>query len=253
MEWNEPLYQQGTGENARVGVLVIHGFSGSPRAVHEWATRLLDVGYTVAVPLLAGHGRTPEALEKTLWTEWTEDGERAFTWLRERTDTIFVSGFSMGGSLALWLAARHPEVAGVVTVNAALRDPRELLMRTFGRIGFPRWAKAVGNDAKLPRVDERAYERIPMRASWHFAQMLAAARESLPMVRCPALIFSSVIDHVVPPDNQREIYETISSTDKTLVRLEDSYHVAPMDNDKEIIFARTLDFVAEHTGRRDPV
>lgn len=247
MEWNEPLYKVGTGDNGGIGVLVSHGFTGSPCSMHEWAGRLVDAGYTVALPLLAGHGLTPEALEKALWTEWTADVEQAFTWLKERTDRVFACGLSMGGTLALWLAEQHVEVAGVVTVNAFIRDPREVLMRTFGRIGFPRWAKAVGNDTKLPGVDEKAYARVPMRASWQLAQLLAAARRDLVKVRCPALIFSSVVDHVVPPANQQEIYAGISSVDKALVKLDNSYHVATMDSDKELVFARTLEFIAAHS------
>jgi carboxylesterase len=244
MEWNEPLFKGGSGDNGRIGVLVSHGFGGSPRSLQELAVRLVDAGYTVALPLLAGHGLTPEAMERSGWTEWTADVERAFVWLRERTDQIFVFGLSMGGTLVLWIAERHPEVAGLVTVNAIERHPQERMMRVLGRIGLPRWAKAIGNDTKLAGVDERAYDRIPVRSTRQLALLLAAVRRDLSLVRCPALLFSSDTDHVVPPENQREIYATIGSTDKTLIELHDSYHVATMDNDKELVFAKTLEFLA---------
>jgi carboxylesterase len=247
MKWNEPLYKAGSGDEGRVGVLVSHGFGGSPLPVQEFAVRLADAGYAVALPLLAGHGLTPEAMEKSLWTEWTADVEHAFAWLRERTDEIFVSGLSMGGTLALWLAERHPEVAGLVTVNALVRHPQELVMRIFGRIGLPRWAKAIGNDTKLTGVDEKAYDRLPMRSTRQLALLSAAVRRDFGLVRCPALLFSSVTDHVVPPKNQREIFASISSTDKKMIELHDSYHVATMDNDKELVFAATLEFLAGHS------
>jgi carboxylesterase len=246
MEWNEPLFSEGSGPKGRVGVLVSHGFGGSPRSVQELALRLVDAGYTVALPLLAGHGRTPEAMELSRWAEWTADAEQAYVWLRDRTDRAFVSGLSMGGTLALWLAERHPEVAGLVTVNAVLRHPQELIMRTLGRVGLPRWTKAIGNDTKLVGVDERAYNRIPMRSTRQLALLLADVREGLSLITCPALLFSSVVDHVVPPANQHEIYGSISSTDKTLIELPDSYHVATMDQEKERIFAGTLEFISEH-------
>lgn len=252
MEWNEPIYRVGPGDLGRTGMLMCHGFGGSPRSLHEFATRIAEAGYTVALPLLTGHGLTPLAMERSLWTEWTADAQRAHSWLKERTDRVFVSGLSMGGTLALWLAERDPEVAGLVTINASLRDPRERLMRTVGRIGIPRWAKAIGNDTKLPGVDERAYGRIPIRATWQLAQLLAAVRRDLSLVRCPALLFSSVIDHVVPTANQREIYRSISSKDKALVKLESSYHVATMDNDKEFVFAETLGFLATHAAAESP-
>lgn len=199
MEWNEPLFVEGSGPSGRVGVLVSHGFGGSPRSVQEFALRLVDREHTVALPLLSGHGLTPEAMERSRWTEWTADIEKAYTWLRDRTDEVFVSGLSMGGTLALWLAERHPGVAGLVTVNAALRHPHERAMRILGFVGVPRWAKAIGNDTKLAGVDEKAYDRIPMRSARQLALLLADVREHLPVVHCPALLFSSVVDHVVPP------------------------------------------------------
>jgi len=249
MEWNEPLYQEGAGENGRIGVLLIHGFSGSPRALHEWALTLTGAGYAVAVPLLSGHGSTLEAFEKAAWTHWTDDVERARNWLEERTDEVFIGGFSMGGTLALWLAQRHPETAGVITVNAAIRDPRALPIRLLNWIRFRRPVKGVSNDAKLPGVDEGAYERVPVRVALQYAKMLVEARRDLAKVSSPILIFSSVDDHVIPPANQQEIYDLVSSLDKALVKLEDSFHIATMDNDRTVIFAKTLEFIAAHAGR----
>lgn len=248
MEWNEPLYGIGSGDRGRVGVLVIHGFGGSPRSVQEFALRLVEAGHTVALPLLTGHGLTPEDMERARWTEWTADVEKAFGWLVERSDQVFVTGLSMGGTLALWLAAHHPEAAGLVTVNAAVRHPQELLMRTLGCLGFPRWAKGIANDTKLKDVDEGAYPRLPMRATRQFAQLLAEVRKDLPLVRCPALIFSSAVDHVVRSANQREIYAKISSADKRIVDLRHSYHVATMDGDKELVFSETLEFISTRSG-----
>jgi len=123
-------------------------------------------------------------------------------------------------------------------------------MRIFGRIGIPRWTDAIGNDTKLAGVNERAYDKIPMRSTRQLALLLAAVRRDLSLVRCPALLFSSITDHVVPPENQREIYDTIASTDKEFIELQNSYHVATMDNDKELVFAKTLEFVEAHSRPR---
>lgn len=245
MEWNEPFYQKG----CNVGVLVIHGFTGSPRSMHEYGLGLADAGLTVALPLLAGHGRTPETLEKARWTDWTADVEEAYYWLRGRTDRVFTAGLSMGGTLALWLAEHHPELAGVVTVNAALDyGPREWVMHAVGACGIPRYLNAVGNDIHKPGEDERAYHRIPTRATRQFALLLAEVRRHLHRVHCPALVFSSRIDHTVPPANQQTLYRQLGSATKRLVMLEDSYHVATMDHDKERIFAGTLKFIQTHAG-----
>ena len=244
MEWNEPLYVESSRPRGRVGVLVIHGFGGSPRSLQELAERLVAGGYTVALPQLAGHGLSPEAMEASRWSEWTADVEKAFQWVRARTDRVFVCGLSMGGTLALWATEHHPEVAGVVTINTIIRHPLEKVMLMIGRLRVPRWVKAVGNDALAEGVDERAYGRLPMRSTHELALLSRDVRAGLGRITCPALVFSSVVDHVVPPSNQREIYAAIGSADKTLVQLRDCYHLATMDCGKEQVFAGILEFIA---------
>lgn len=248
MEWNEPLYHEAPAPNGRVGVLLIHGFGGSPRSLQEMALRCVDSGYSVALPLLTGHGCTPEEMESSKWTDWTADVQQTYAWLEARTDKVFVCGLSMGGTLALWLASRHPEVAGLVTVNALIRHSREQAMLLLGRIGVPRWTDPVGNDAKAEGVDEQAYCRLPIRAARQLALLSREVRASLSRIGCPTLVFSSTIDHVVPPENQRELFRALGSPDKELVELAESYHLATMDQDKEQLFALTLDFIAMHGG-----
>ncbi len=245
-DWNVPVYAEGTGPSGRIGVLLIHGFGGSPRSLHELAHRCVGAGYTVALPLLAGHGSTPEDMEASRWTEWTADVEQAYGWLRARTEKVFVCGLSMGGTLALWVCERHPEAAGLISINAIIRHPLEKVMLSIGWFRIPRWVKAIGNDAKADGVDERAYDRIPMRSTRELALLSRDVRSGLSRVNCPALLFSSVVDHVVPPANQREIYGAIGSAEKTFVELHDCYHVATMDCEKERVFAGTLDFIAAH-------
>ncbi len=246
MEWNEPMYVEGLRPAGSTGVLLLHGFGGSPRSMQELAGRCVGAGYTVALPLLAGHGRTPEDMEASRWTQWTADAERAYEWLRARTDRTFVCGLSMGGTLALWVTEHHPEVAGIVSVNTIIRHPLERLMLVAGRFRIPRWVPAVANDMKAEGVDERAYGKLPVRSTLELARLSREVRARLGQVRCPALLFSSTVDHVVPPANQREIYGAIASADKTLVELPDCYHVATMDCGKEQLFSRTLDFIAAH-------
>ncbi len=244
MEWNEPLYHEGTGPNGRTGVLLLHGFGGAPRSLEELAGRLVAAGYTVALPLLAGHGRTPEDMEASRWTEWTADADKAYDWVRARTDKVSVCGLSMGGALALWVAERHPEVAGVVSINSIIRHPLEKVMLLIGRFGVPRWVKAVGNDSKEAGVDERAYQRLPMRSTHEMALLTRSVRADLGRVTCPALCFSSTVDHVVPPANQKELFAALGSADKTFVELDDCYHLATMDRGREKVFAGVMEFIA---------
>jgi carboxylesterase len=247
MDWNEPIHVEGFGAEGKIGVLLLHGFGGSPRSLHELAGRCSAEGYAVALPLLAGHGRTPWDMEASRWLQWVADAERDYQWLRSRTEKTFVCGLSLGGALALWLAEQHPEIAGLVTINAIIKHPLEFVMLTVARARIPRFVKPVGNDAKAEGVDEKAYDRLPMRSTLELARLTRDVRRHLADVECPALVFSSNVDHVVPPANQRRICNGIASTDKTFVELDDSYHLATMDRQKEQVFAGILDFVAAHS------
>ena len=246
MQWNEPLYVEASEPKGRTGVLLLHGFGGAPRSLQELAQRLADQGYTVALPLLAGHGRTPEDMEASRWTEWTADAEEAYQWVRARTDTMVVCGLSMGGTLALWVAEQHPDIAGLVSINTIIRHPMEKIMLSIGRFGIPRWVKAVGNDSMEKGVDEKAYVRLPMRSTYQLALLSRSVRANLGAITCPALLFSSKVDHVVPPANQREIYDSIGSRDKKLVELDDCFHLATMDRGRERVFTGILEFVARN-------
>jgi carboxylesterase len=112
----------------KVGVLMIHGFTGSPATVEPWARGLAADGYTVSVPRLAGHGTRWEDLNETRWQDWYQSVEAAFLELRERCDRIFVAGFSVGGALALKLAQiRGSEIEGVLLLNPSdLRRTEDL-------------------------------------------------------------------------------------------------------------------------------
>ena len=108
-----------------VGVLVLHGFTGSPRSMRPWAEHLAEAGFTVDLPRLPGHGTTWKDMQVTRWDDWYAEADRSLTALRERCATTFVVGLSMGGSLSLRLAEKRPDdVAGLVLVNPAVHTER---------------------------------------------------------------------------------------------------------------------------------
>jgi carboxylesterase len=94
-------------------------------------------------------------------------------------------------------------------------------------------------------VTELAYPVVPVPAIRHLYALMAVTRELLPRVVCPTLVFQCRDDHVVVPDNAPYILEQVGAADKQLVWLENSYHVATLDNDKELISAKTLQFIQE--------
>ena len=113
-------YEAGDGPN---GVLLVHGFTGTPQSMRPWAEHLEAAGFTVSLPRLPGHGTHWKELNQTAWSDWYAHVDAAFLALRDRCDRVFVAGLSMGGALSLRLAEQHGEdVAGLVLVNPAVTN-----------------------------------------------------------------------------------------------------------------------------------
>lgn len=234
-------------EGGETGVLLVHGFTGSPQSMRPWGEALAAHGYTVLCPRLPGHGTTVADLASTTWHDWAGEADMALRGLSERCSSIFVGGLSMGGTITLDLAARNADrLRGVMLVNASVytSDPRTKLAPLLGKL--PLTLKGVSNDIADPSQHELAYDRISTKAVASFLAYQKVVRQRLLAVKNPALIFVSRQDHTVHPGNASFIAEHISSTDKEVVWLERSYHVATLDYDRDEIFARSAQFVAKH-------
>lgn len=233
-------------EGDQVGVLVVHGFTGTPQSVRAWAEAIAASGRTVLLPRLPGHGTTEDDLQRTGPTDWVGEAEMSLRGLFERCHTIFVCGLSMGGTITLDLAERFADrVSGIVVVNPSVfsTDPRRHLAPLIGRL--PLKLKGVANDVADPSQKELAYAKVPTMAAGKLLAYQEAVKRNLAAVRAPALIFTSRQDHVVDPANGPYITEHISSIDKENVHLEKSYHVATLDYDRDLIFQRTVAFIDE--------
>ncbi len=232
-----------------VGVLFLHGFTASPWTLRAWAGATAEAGYRVSVPRLPGHGTSWRELEVTDGRDWYAAAERAFVELRGECSTVFVAGLSMGGALALQLAERHAdEVAGLVLVNPALvGHPRLTLVPLAQHV--IRTVDSVGSSIRKAGVTEHSYPRTPLRAVHAMMRLWADVRARLDLVYCPILLLHSDADDVVPIISKEIVLRQVSSEEITEVALPDSAHVAPLDNDADLIVERTLDFLTEHAVR----
>jgi carboxylesterase len=228
-------------DGGRTGVLLLHGFTGSPASMRPMGEYLAANGLAVNGPRLPGHGTTYEDLAKVGWPDWEREAESSLAELNSRCERVVVAGLSMGGGLAILMGSKHPEeLAGVVVINPYVRDPR-LALAPIVRL-FMRSAKGVGNDIKKPGQDEVCYDRIPTVTLVSLAKLLKAAEASLPRMTLPLLVFSSPEDHTIKPSNAALVMDRAGSPDKEQIRLTNSYHVATLDYDAPAIFDRTLKF-----------
>ncbi|NUS15516.1 MAG: alpha/beta fold hydrolase [Streptomyces sp.] len=241
----EPYRHDGGG----TGVLLCHGFTGTPQSLRPWAEHLAGRGLTVSVPLLPGHGTRWQDMQLTGWQDWYAEVERELLALGDRCPRVFVGGLSMGGTLALRLAARHgAAISGLVLVNPSVKaDSPKLRAASVLRHVVPS-VKGITSDIAREGVAETGYDRTPLNAVHSLTRLWPLVRAGLPQVTQPLLLLHSRVDHVVHPSNSAVVLGSVSSTDVTEKVLEDSYHVATLDNDAERIFAESYAFVERLSG-----
>jgi carboxylesterase len=221
-------------------------------SMRPWGEHLAAGGLAVRCPLLPGHGTRWQDCNEVSEDDWVTAAERALDELAAGCDSVFVAGLSMGGTVAIRLAELRPDVvSGLVVVNPSLLTRRldARLLPVLARVTGS-WAP-IGSDIKKPGIVEQAYDRMPLRGMMALRRLWRTTRADLHRITAPVLAFTSVDDHVVEPESTDVLLDGISSQDVTRVRLEDSYHVATLDNDAPLIFERTATWVRAHARAAD--
>jgi carboxylesterase len=244
----EPFSHRG----GSTGVLLCHGFTGSPQSLRPWAEFLAEAGLTVSLPLLPGHGTSWQEMNRTTSGDWFAVVEEALAGLRAQCDEVFVMGLSMGGCLALRLAETHgPDISGLVLVNPSLAPDTRLFLLAPVLKHVIRSMPAIGNDIKKPGSTELSYDRVPTAAASTLPRLWKATARDLPNVSQPVLVYRSTEDHVVGPPSMRVLEAGLRPGLLTVKACPDSYHVATMDHDAQAIFTGSLQFVREHGSVRE--
>jgi carboxylesterase len=220
-----------------------------PGSMRPWGEALAAEGLTVRVPLLPGHGTRWKDANRVTWQDWYGALEASVDEVRARCASTFVMGLSMGATLTIRLAEqRGADLAGVVLVNPSLfttrRDAKLLpLLRRFVPALPP-----IANDIKKEGVIEPAYDKLPVKAAWQLSELWKLANADLAKLTQPMLVITSRLDHVVEPANSDHLMESAGSTDKRHVWLEDSYHVATLDNELMKIVDESVAFARAHAA-----
>jgi carboxylesterase len=220
-----------------------------PASMRPWAEHLTAAGYSVRLPLLPGHGGTWQDTNRTRWPQWYDTIEASYRDLSARCDTVFAVGLSMGGTLVTRLAEQHPDgIAGLVLVNPAYGTRR----RDAKLAPYIGWAvrsrPSIGGDIKKPGAVEPAGDRTPIVAFASLQKLWKVTVADLAAVRAPILMYRSIEDHVVDDLSAELLKAGAVNTTVREVLLEDSYHVATLDNDAPRIFAGSVEFIESLTG-----
>ncbi len=232
-----------------VGALCLHGFTGNPGAMRPVAEAFAAAGLSVELPRLPGHGTTVEDMMLTGWPDWSAEAEAALGRLASRCDKVVVAGLSMGGSLTAWLGTRHPELAGLVLINAVVQpQPNEVLDMVRGMVAEGTTSiPGIGSDIAMPGMKETAYESTPLVPLLSLMDALSLLQDELDRITMPVLVASSPQDHVVEPSNSDHIAASVTGTVERL-SLESSYHVATLDFDGPLVCERAVAFAKAVTA-----
>ncbi|HEY5662787.1 MAG TPA: alpha/beta fold hydrolase [Ilumatobacter sp.] len=232
------------------GVLVLHGFTGTPLSVGGVADAMISAGFHVELPRLPGHGTTIDDLVSTRWADWSGEVAAALDALRGRAERIVVVGQSMGGALALWSALEHPGVAGLVCINPVTRNrhPDELAMIddfiADGMLVVP----GEGSDIADPDSDDVTYPGTPLEPLRSlFCDGVGPIAGRYGELDMPLRLFTSRQDHVVDPADSEHLAATHGGPVEHSW-LERSYHVATRDFEREFVFAESVAFVERVAG-----
>ena len=239
MEGAEPFFLPG-GER---GVLLIHGFTGSPAEVRLLGDFLHNEGYTVLAPRLSGHGTTVEDMSNTKWPHWYSSVEDAYHILRAMCNNIAVIGLSMGGLLALKLAAEY-QVERIVSLSTPIFivDKRLEMLPVYRifRDFVPKRRKIY---ADIDPKYSVGYAATPLSSLSSLLHLIQQVDTLLPTIHAPLLIVQSPHDHTVQPRSAQYIYDKIASDEKTLLWLDKSGHIVTIDIEREKVFSEISEFL----------
>jgi carboxylesterase len=233
-----------------LGVLLLHGLTGTTSSLIDLAWRCAEAGYTVSLPRLPGHGTSVEDMLTTDWNDWTGACEVAFDELAARCDRVAVVGLSMGGGIAVNLADLHRDVTALVFINPWIKHQGmewEELAETLLAEGVQAY-DSIGSDVKKEGIVETSYDQTPVAPALSALRATNDVNAKLSSITAPSLLFTSTEDHVVAVDNGDELVNK-SRGPVERIWLENSYHVATLDNDRELIESTTMTFLAEHFAR----
>lgn len=238
-------------EGGRTGVLLIHGYTGSPPEMRLIGDYLNARGLTVSGPLLPGHGTAPEAMNRCRWADWTGYVEQALADLRARCAPVFVGGLSMGSLLTLYLAAQHPDLPGAVAYSPATWVAGRLIyLSPIAKYFVSFRPKSGESDIVDPEADRRlwSYDVDPVAAAHELLKLSWQVRRLLPRITCPLLVIHSTGDRAIHPDSARRTFDRAGSVDKQLLTIHESGHCITVDRSWEFVAAQTYDFIRKHGG-----
>jgi len=246
-------------------VLLVHGMTGAPGEMKVLAKRLHRRGFSVAAPMLAGHGFDEAMLLKSGWRDWLGTVRTAFERLSADHDEVYIAGICVGGALGVALAAEDPRVAGTAVYSMTYRydgwnmkhwySPVTPLIQPFARLPLVRrisFAEPYPYGLKDERLRDGtasaqgaviigALDRLPFGAMWEMHDLCEHVDRVGRRVTQPTLILHACEDDMSDPRNAYRLQSVLGGP--TAVHLlDDCYHMIHVDRQRDLVADLTADF-----------
>jgi len=229
----------------RDAALCLHGLTGTPYEIRPIGEALAAAGVRAVGPYLAGHGGEPEALARTTFGDWIGSVASAHRALRERHERVFLVGLSLGGLLSLHRAA-SADVDALAVIGVPLRLRTRLApFLPIARYRWPYLPKRRGSDIRdaVARARHPSLRVMPTASAIELIRLQRRVRAALGRVTAPLLVAHGCLDATAHPDDARRIAAEVASTERELLWLPNSGHVAPVDYDGFELSRAVVDFL----------
>lgn len=250
----------GTGDifinnNSKNGVLMLHGFSSTPRQFKELSSYATEKGFNVLAPLIAGHGTSPEDFMKTRASDWTKSTMDAYVKLKAISQKVFIVGNSFGSNLGLWLVKElDNDIGGIVVLGAPIflrfHNFIKFRLATYGRFRklYKKPRRFLSADY-TDMMDEISYPVIPVKCINEFMNFLESETKlNLPKIKAPILIASASVDPVISPKSAKYIFKNVGSQKKEVFYF-NSFEHAELTGGCDGLFLKIFDFIKEIDGK----
>ncbi|MEJ5230069.1 MAG: alpha/beta fold hydrolase [Pseudothermotoga sp.] len=227
------------------GVLLIHGFTGSPHDMSYLADRLHQSGFTVSVPRLPGHGTNHKDFLNCKWQDWLRRCIDSYLDLTIHCNKIHVVGLSMGGLLAAMIAAlfKTPKLVLAAPAFEVMdkRLPLTPLMSLF--VSYLRKETPTFEDPSLNKLAQEYWDKTFIKPAAQFYRLQKTAIKHLEKIQSETLVIVTQKDNAVPMSVLDVIRSHLKTQFKTIV-LEQSAHPVTNDVEKELVAEKILEFFA---------
>jgi carboxylesterase len=241
----KPFFFQG----GEIGILLIHGFTACPIDMKPLGEKLNSFGYTVYAPLLAGHGLTPEDLKTTSWKDWERSAAEALGQLKGTCRKIIAIGHSMGGLIALSLAAQG-KLDAIVSINAPIIYKERDYHFADRLLGKQEYVEKPGKQEEITVNSEGlphfSYVKVPVECFVSLNKALTPIQNELRKIGCPALIVQSLEDKTVHPRSGRMIEKSIKHRRKDVIYWAKEDHYLPLSSQRNKLAEKIRIFLLKY-------